>query len=106
MQNLISIIAKLETSSHNDDSDCDDNECKYKSSIVQRNINNTLCPELPIGTDLLDLIKHNWIQYLPIPNVGNNYQCNTCDLCKLCKDNDLERHDYKYTIKHVYILKH
>ncbi len=83
------VKAKLEISDH--DGWCSDNECNYNSFIKKYII---YAP-----ADYKYNNKNDLITLLPVPDI--NYGSDYCDLNNNCKKNNLERHEYKYTILKV-----
>ncbi len=90
------IKAKLEISDH--DGWCSDNECYY-SCFINKYI-------IKVPNDIKYYNNFDFTTLLPVPNIN----CGS-DYCELnlnhrqqfwdCKNNNLERHEYKYTILYI-----
>ncbi len=83
------IKAKLEISNH--DGWCSDNECDY-SCFINKYI-------IKVPNDIKYYNNFDFTTLLPIPDI--NYGSYYCELNKNCKNNNLERHEYKYTILYM-----
>jgi hypothetical protein len=95
------ITALLETSDHT--GYCSDNECKYNCCYVQH-----IC-EIKCGRNKIDEnslyfeVEYADVNLMPLPDVssGTGY----CHLSDQCIDACLDKHDYRYTIKTIEIVK-
>lgn len=89
----ISVTVQLETSDH--DGYCSDNECEYKKQVVEH----TIC----VPNNWKNLADDELIKYLPEPKLNNNgsYYCYVGGNSKL---NNLDKHDYKYTILDIRVV--
>jgi hypothetical protein len=91
----VKITVKLETSDH--DGYCSGNESEYKS-IIKKYIRNIKSNDISEYNDAF------WIHLLPEPKINywNSYYCdNSKDSIKY----GLEKHEFRYTILKVEIIK-
>lgn len=98
MNSKAKIISKLEISDH--DGYCSGGECDYECKIVE----NIVIVPLQYNTypkgKLLNLEEYNWEILLPKPKINNNGSF-MCKLSSKSKINEIDKHDYKYTILSV-----
>ena len=97
------IIAKLETSDH--DGYCSGGECEYEVKTVTYIIE-VPCEykNYPVGKlNNFDEYGIDWDKLLPEPDL-NNYGSGYCDLSDECDNNNLDKHDYRYTIISIELI--
>lgn len=99
----VRITSKLETSDH--DGYCSEGECEYKvktkSHVVDLPIEYKNYPEGKLVN--FDEFGINWEDFLPTPELSDG-SC-YCDLSTESVANGLNRHEYRYTILSIEIIK-
>jgi hypothetical protein len=105
------VRALLETSDH--DGYCSDEECIYKAEEKEYIVD---IPEKYVDhsdgffseDEMKEIDFQDWTHVLPIVLLGKERDCSQseyCDLSKMCKQHNLDIHEYRYTIFSVQIFE-